>query len=188
MKGSLAFAPAGSGMQNLSSQGLVVVPYGSGRLLGRLLGVALAELCTFRWLLGAQGRIIVTLTLQQLPSGPEPSAHITNHHPTPPDPAHPLLLPPSAWSVGSRTTHFPKLPSLPEAPFLPSSDGQPQILLRHGFSRVLPVSIPVCVGHHTELPHPRACPEPGHSCTSPPGLQWMSKWANRWMMSWVFYL
>ena len=48
MKGSLAFAPAGSGMQNLSSQGLVVVPYGSGRLLGRLLGVALAELCTFR--------------------------------------------------------------------------------------------------------------------------------------------
>ena len=91
--------------------------------------------------------------------------------PPPPDPAHPLLLPPSAWSVGSRTTHFPKLPSLPEAPFLPSSDGQPQILLRHGFSRVLPVSIPVCVGHHTELPHPRACPEPGHSCTSPPGLQ-----------------
>ena len=31
-------------LQNLSSQGLVVVPYGSGRLLGRLLGMALAEL------------------------------------------------------------------------------------------------------------------------------------------------
>ena len=100
-----------------------------------------------------------------------PRALSSHHQPRPPDPAHPLLSPPSAWSVGSRTTRFPKLPSLPEAPFLPSSDGQPQILLRHGFSRVLPVSIPVCVGHQTELPHPRACPEPGHSCTSPPGLQ-----------------
>lgn len=81
-------------------------------------------------------------------------------HPThpPPNPAHPLLLPPSAWSVGSGTTHFPKLPSLPETPFLPFSNGQPQILLRHGFSRVLPVSIPVCVGHQTELPHPQGLP------------------------------
>ena len=89
----------------------------------------------------------------------------------PSHPAHPLLLPPSAWSVGSRTTHFPKLPSLPETPFLPSSDGQPQILLRHGFSRVLPVSILSVLGTRLSSHIPRACPEPGHTCTSPPGLQ-----------------